>query len=154
MSMTSLTHGPMRHARWFGLDTTRLSTMSMMSALMLGACAPARPAPDAIAPATVRATNGDAAADLRTLDRWEARRAALVREDALLGPGSPRARELALAGTWLAFARGAHVKERRSPAADEAFAEARRLIEEMESRGTVATAPTPKVPATALATAP
>ena len=120
-----------------------LTTLSLAMSILAGfaGCAPARPAPGTIAPATVRATNGDAAADLRTLDAWEARRAALVREDALLGPGSPRAGDLALAGTWLAFARDAYIAERRSNAADEAFAEARRLIERMEAKGTVASAP-------------
>jgi outer membrane protein OmpA-like peptidoglycan-associated protein len=115
-----------------------LATLAIGSVV---ACAPARPAPGAIAPATTRATNADLEADLRTMDRWEARRAVLLREEALIGFGSARAADLATAGSWLAFAREAYVAQRRSPAADEAFAEARRLIEQSERAATVATKP-------------
>ena len=127
---------------------THTIPVAALLALLSQACAPPRPAPDAIAPAATRGSNADLEADLKVMDAWESRRAALVREDAMKGLGSSRATELANAGAWLAFARDAYVARRRSTAADEAFAEARRIIvanEQANTQGesTVAASPRP-----------
>jgi outer membrane protein OmpA-like peptidoglycan-associated protein len=114
----------------------RITRSLLLLSLGLAGCAPPRPAPGAIAPAATRGSNAGLEADLAVMDAWEARRAVLVRDDALKGLGSPRASELANAGAWLAFARDAMVAHRRSTAADEAFAEARRIIENVESANT------------------
>jgi outer membrane protein OmpA-like peptidoglycan-associated protein len=115
-----------------------------------GACAPVRPAPGALAPVQARTTNEVLAADLATIDAWEARRTALLRNDGVDLP--TRTVALARAGAWLAFARGAYVARPRAHDADDALAEARRLIEPLEPGHTMA-ATTPAPPRSALASA-
>jgi hypothetical protein len=116
----------------------------------VGACAPVRPAPGALAPVQARTTNEVIAADLATIDAWEARRTALLRNDGVDLPA--RAVSLARAGAWLAFARGAYVARPRAHDADDALAEARRLIEPLERGHTIA-APTAAPARSALASA-
>lgn len=140
---------PMRDTRHGTRQTPLLGALLLLLVLGVEGCAPPRPAPGAIAPAATRGSNADLEADLGVMDAWEARRAALLREETLHGHGSARATELANAGAWLAFARDAYVAQRRSPAADEAFAEARRIIEANESasnRPDVAAAPRAAAP--------
>jgi outer membrane protein OmpA-like peptidoglycan-associated protein len=116
-----------------------------LTALILigaGACAPVRPAPGALAPVQARTTNEVLAADLATIDAWEARRAALLRNDG--ADLTTRTVTLARAGAWLAFARDAYAARPRARDADDALAEARWLIEPLERGQTVAaTAPLP-----------
>jgi outer membrane protein OmpA-like peptidoglycan-associated protein len=117
--------------------------------VVLCGCAPVRPTPGALAPVHARTTNGILAADLATIDGWEARRIALLRNDG--ADLSSRGITLARAGAWLAFAREAYVAHPRGQDADEALTEARRLIESLSSTTTVAAVP--ELPARLLAAA-
>lgn len=92
----------------------------------LTACAPQRPAPGALAPVDVRASNQSRAADLAALDAWEAHRVSLLRNDGADLPA--RTVALARAGAWLVFAREAYVARPASRDADDALAEARALM--------------------------
>jgi outer membrane protein OmpA-like peptidoglycan-associated protein len=113
-----------------------------MAALLLiaaSACAPVRPAPGALAPVRARTTNEILAADLATIDTWEVRRVALLRNDG--ADLSTRTIVLARAGAWLAFARDAYVAHPRAQDADDALSEARRLIESLSGAATAASVP-------------
>jgi hypothetical protein len=109
--------------------------------VVLCGCAPVRPTPGALAPVHARTTNGILAADLATIDAWEARRITLLRNDG--ADLSSRGITLARAGAWLAFAREAYVAHPRGHDADEALTEARRLIESLSGTTAVAAAPPP-----------
>jgi outer membrane protein OmpA-like peptidoglycan-associated protein len=122
---------------------------SALLIVCLCACAPMRQMPGALAPVHARTTNGILAADLATIDAWEARRIALLRNDG--ADLSSRGITLARAGAWLAFAREAYVAHPRAQDADEALTEARRLLESLSSTRIVATVPA--APASLLATA-
>src|SRR2546423_644721 len=143
----------MRHTflstRPFGHRSVLRAQMALML-IGVGACAPVRPAPGALAPVQARTTNEVLAADLATIDAWEARRTALLRNDGVDLPA--RSVTLARAGAWLAFARGAYVARPRAHDADDALAEARRLIEPLERGHTIAAAP-PAAQRSALASA-
>jgi outer membrane protein OmpA-like peptidoglycan-associated protein len=102
----------------------------------LCACAPMRPTPGALAPVHARTTNGIIAADLATIDAWEAQRIALLRNDG--ADLSSRGIALARAGAWLAFAREAYLAHPRAQDADDALTEARRLIESLSGTTAVA----------------
>jgi outer membrane protein OmpA-like peptidoglycan-associated protein len=98
----------------------------IFAALALTACAPQRPAPGALAPVERRGTNEARAADLAAIDAWEARRVALVRND---GPDlAARTVALARAGAWIVFAREAYQARPTTSDADDALAEARKLM--------------------------
>jgi outer membrane protein OmpA-like peptidoglycan-associated protein len=102
------------------------------------ACAPQRPAPGALAPVSARASNESRAADLAAIDAVEARRVAMLRND---GADLPtRGVALARAGAWLAFAREAYEARPQSREADDALAEARKLMAPFESTGDAAAA--------------
>jgi outer membrane protein OmpA-like peptidoglycan-associated protein len=98
----------------------------ILAAVSLAACAPQRPAPGTLAPIERRGTNEARAADLAAIDAWEARRVALVRND---GPDlAARNVALARAGAWLVFAREAYESRPATRDADDALAEARKLM--------------------------
>jgi outer membrane protein OmpA-like peptidoglycan-associated protein len=104
--------------------------------MVVAACAPMRPSPGDLVPLPGRVTNEIFAADLATIDAWERRRVSLLRND---GPDlATRAVVLARAGAWLVFARETYVTQPRAPQADEALAEARRLIESLSDATYVA----------------
>lgn len=99
--------------------------------LAANACAPVRPAPGALAPVQTRTTNEIRYADLATIDAWEARRTALLRND---GPDLfTRSIVLARAGAWLAFARESYLAHPHASDADDALGEARRLMESLSA---------------------
>jgi outer membrane protein OmpA-like peptidoglycan-associated protein len=116
--------------------------------LLVAACGPVHPAPGALAPVPARATNEIFAADLATIDVWEARRASLLRNDGadLLTRGIVLAR----AGAWLAFAREAYIAHPRAQDADDALSVARQLIESLSSGHSAAA---PAAPSALLAAA-
>jgi outer membrane protein OmpA-like peptidoglycan-associated protein len=94
------------------------------------ACAPQRPSPGALAPVAARAGNEARAADLASIDQWEARRVALLRNEGADLPD--RSVALARAGAWIAFAREAYVARPHASDADDALGEARRLMAPFE----------------------
>jgi peptidoglycan-associated lipoprotein len=115
--------------------TARRSRLALALSVTLAACAPQRPAPGALAPVAARATNSARAADLATLDAWEAHRVSLMRNDGVDLPA--RGVALARAGAWLAFAREAYAARPETRDADDALAEARTLMAPFErERGT------------------
>jgi outer membrane protein OmpA-like peptidoglycan-associated protein len=126
-----------------GAPVPRLLCTAVALSLALSACAPVRPAPGALAPVRARTTNEILTADLATIDAWERRRVALLSNDG--ADLAPRTVVLARAGAWLAFAREVYVARPRSPDADDALAEARRLIEAASgtSSGVAALSPAP-----------
>jgi len=102
----------------------------VIASLGLVACAPQRPAPGALAPASARTTNEMRAADLAVIDAWELRRVALLRND---GDDLPtRSIALARAGAWIAFSREAYVARPHGREADDALAEAGVLMAPFE----------------------
>ena len=105
----------------------------LLSSIPAIACAPQRPAPGALAPASARTTNGMRAADLAAIDGWEARRVALLRNDGTDLPS--RGVALARAGAWIAFAREAYVARPATREADDALAEAGALMAPFERKG-------------------
>lgn len=105
----------------------------LLTAIAVTACAPQRPAPGALAPASARNTNGTRAADLAAIDGWEARRVALLRNDGTDLPS--RGVALARAGAWIAFAREAYVARPATREADDALAEAGALMAPFERTG-------------------
>jgi outer membrane protein OmpA-like peptidoglycan-associated protein len=106
--------------------TYRSAFVAFVALTTLTACAPQRPAPGVLAPVAGRGTNEARAADLAAIDAWEARRAALVRND---GPDlAARSVALARAGAWLVFAREAYQSRPTTSEADDALAEARKLM--------------------------
>jgi peptidoglycan-associated lipoprotein len=132
-----------------GSPTPRHAGTTAALIVLLCGCAPVRPTPGALAPVHARTTNGILAADLATIDAWETRRIALLRNDG--ADLSSRGITLARAGAWLAFAREAYVAHPRGQDADEALTEARRLIESLS--GTTTVAAVPAAPASLLAAA-
>jgi outer membrane protein OmpA-like peptidoglycan-associated protein len=123
----------------------RRSHLALALSVALAACAPQRPAPGALAPVAARASNQSRAADLAALDAVEAHRVSLLRND---GPDLPaRSVALARAGAWLAFAREAYVERPATRDADDALAEARRLMapfDEHREAGAPLTTPAPR----------
>jgi outer membrane protein OmpA-like peptidoglycan-associated protein len=112
--------------RLWGLLNMIPRTALILAALGVTACAPQRPAPGALAPVERRGTNEARSADLAAIDAWEARRVALVRND---GPDlAARTVALARAGAWLVFAREAYQSRPMTSEADDALAEARKLM--------------------------
>jgi peptidoglycan-associated lipoprotein len=107
----------------------RLLSATVALLMVVTACAPMRPSPGDLAPAQMRVTNENLAADLATIDAWERRRVSLLRNDG--ADLATRTVVLARAGEWLVFAREAYVAQPRAHEADEALAEARRLIESL-----------------------
>jgi outer membrane protein OmpA-like peptidoglycan-associated protein len=122
------------------------STLALLT--LVAACAPVRPSPGALAPVPARTTNEILAADLATIDAWERRRVALLSNDG--ADLAARTVVLARAGAWLAFAREVYVERPRAPDADDALAEARRLIESASGTMTAASAAAPAATPTAL----
>ena len=106
-----------------------------IASLALTACAPHRPTTGTLAPVTARTTNEVRTADLTTIDGWEARRVALLRNDGADLPS--RSIALARAGAWIAFAREAYVARPQTHESDDALAEARKLMAPFERRGDV-----------------
>ncbi len=98
----------------------------VIAAMLSTACAPQRPAPGALAPVSARGTNQSRAADLAAIDAWETRRVALLRNDG--SDLAARGIALARAGAWIAFAHEAYVANPGARDADDALAEARRLM--------------------------
>src|SRR4051812_26551276 len=116
------------------------SRIALVLSVALAACAPPRPAPGALAPVAARASNQSRAADLAALDAVEAHRVSMLRND---GPDLPaRSVALARAGAWLAFAHEAYESRPQSREADDAIAEARRLMAPYEAKGAERTAAT------------
>jgi outer membrane protein OmpA-like peptidoglycan-associated protein len=118
-----------------------LTTLALL--MVVTGCAPVRPAPGALAPVHARISNEVAAADLATIDAWERRRVTLLRNDG--ADVATRTIVLARAGAWLVFAREAYVAHPRSQDADDALAEARRLMESLSNGAAgapMSTAPT------------
>ena len=105
------------------LDVAALLLLTVM------ACGPMRPSPGDLAPMPGRVTNEVLAADLATIDAWESRRVSLLRNDG--ADLATRSVVLARAGAWLMFARETYVAQPRAQEADDALAEARRLIESL-----------------------
>ena len=114
--------------------TARIAAAATLLPLV-SACAPVRPAPGALAPMRDRTTNEVRAADLATIDAWEARRTAMLRNDGANLPAYNAT--LARAGAWLAFARDAYASRPGASVADDALTEARRLLDSL-TRGTAA----------------
>ena len=112
------------------MKSVRASSALFLATVISMACAPHRPAPGTLAPVAERGTNAARAADLAAIDRWEARRTALLRNDGADLPA--RSIALARAGAWIAFAREAYVARPGSREADDALAEARTLIAPFE----------------------
>ena len=110
-------------------------SLAVIAALAVVACAPHRPAPGALAPLSARTTNEMRAADLSAIDAWEARRVALLRNDGADLPA--RSVALARAGAWIAFAREAYAVRPQASEADEALAEARKLMAPFEQASDV-----------------
>jgi outer membrane protein OmpA-like peptidoglycan-associated protein len=116
-----------------------LRPMAAMLLIAASACAPVRPAPGALAPVRERASNEIMAADLATIDAWEVRRVALLRNNG--ADVSTRADILARAGAWLVFAHDVYVAQPRTQTADYAVDEARRLMESLRDPAIAAWAP-------------
>jgi outer membrane protein OmpA-like peptidoglycan-associated protein len=112
------------------------------------ACAPMRPSPGDLAPMPVRVTNEILAADLATIDAWELRRESLLRNDG--ADLATRTVVLARAGVWLVFAREIYTTQPRAHEADDALAEARRLIESLSDVTRVASSATSSATSSAL----
>ncbi|MFL5605828.1 MAG: OmpA family protein [Gemmatimonadaceae bacterium] len=112
--------------------------------LTVVACAPMRPSPGDLAPMQGRVTNEILAADLATIDAWERRRVSLLRNDG--ADLATRSVVLARAGAWLVFARETYVMQPRAREADDALAEARRLIESLSDVTRVASSQAPPPP--------
>jgi outer membrane protein OmpA-like peptidoglycan-associated protein len=115
--------------------TSRGSRQTLFGFISLTAiaCAPQRPAPGTLAPVAQRASNESRAADLAAIGAIEARRVAMLRND---GADLPARRvALARAGAWLAFAREAYEARPLSREADDALAEARKLMAPFEAAG-------------------
>lgn len=109
---------------------------ALVSIAGLTACAPAVPIGE-LAPSSSRITNEGRDADLQVLDEWSARLRALSASPApdSLPPresAGDRTHSLAMAKAWLDFARDEYVRSPASPVVDEAFAQARRIIEDGE----------------------
>jgi outer membrane protein OmpA-like peptidoglycan-associated protein len=104
--------------------------LAALSSLALVACAPYRPATGALAPVRARTTNEARAADLAAIDAWEARRVALLRNDGADLPS--RSVALARAGAWIVYAREAYAARPHAHEADDALAEARKLMAPFE----------------------
>ena len=98
--------------------------------LALGACAPMRH-PGALSPIGGRVTNEVIASDAMTLESW-LRRANALRESPATAPGGARAYAAARAAAWATWARDAYNMDPRDDAADQALAEARRLVVALE----------------------
>ena len=108
----------------------------LLAAIATTACAPYRPVSGALAPVADRGSNAARAADLAAIDQWEARRLALLRND---GADLPtRSVALARAGGWIAFAREAYVARPGTREADDALAEAGKLMLPFENAGALA----------------
>ena len=114
---------------------TAAQGFAVITLALVMACAPQRPAPGALAPVNARSTNETRAADLAALDAWEAHRVSLMRNDG--ADLSARGVALARAGAWLAYAREAYATRPLTHEADEALAEARKLMAPFERQGDV-----------------
>ncbi|MDQ6634225.1 MAG: OmpA family protein [Gemmatimonadota bacterium] len=106
----------------------RLHVAALLLLTVIG-CGPMRPQPGDLVPMQGRVTNEVLAADLATIDAWEQRRVSLLRNHG--ADLAFRTVVLARAGAWLVFARETYLAQPRAPEADEALAEARRLIESL-----------------------
>ena len=98
----------------------------VVASLASTACAPQHAVPGALAPVAARATNESRSADLAVMDAIEAHRVSLLRNDGADLPA--RSVALARAGAWIAFAREAYVLDPQAHQADDALAEARKLM--------------------------
>lgn len=98
----------------------------VVATLASTACAPQHAAPGALAPVAARATNESRSADLAVMNAIEAHRVSLLRNDGADLPA--RSVALARAGAWIAFAREAYVLDPQAREADDALAEARKLM--------------------------
>ncbi len=98
----------------------------VVASLASAACAPQHSVPGALAPVAARATNESRSADLAVIDAIEAHRVSLLRNDGADLPA--RSVALARAGAWLAFAHEAYVLNPQAHEADDALAEARKLM--------------------------
>lgn len=98
----------------------------VVASLASTACAPQHAVPGALAPVAARATNESRRADLAVMDAIEAHRVSLLRNDGADLPA--RSVALARAGAWIAFAREAYVLDPQAHQADDALAEARKLM--------------------------
>ena len=119
------------------LSRTRQALFGFIS-LTAVACAPQRPAPGALAPVSARLSNESRAADLAAIDALESRRVGMLRNDGADLPA--RGVALARAGAWLAFAREAYEARPQSREADDAIAEARKLMAPFAATGDAAAA--------------
>ncbi len=120
-------------------DTQHIAHVAVMAIMLsLGAaCAPIRPVPGDLTPLADRTTNEIRAVDLATIDAWEARRMTMLRAEGVDLPAYSVV--LARAGAWIAFARDTYVSHPSSLVADEALAEARRLLDSLRCGGAVNT---------------
>lgn len=98
--------------------------------LVLGACAPMSHT-GALSPIGGRVTNEVIESDAMTLESW-VRRAQALRESPAAAPGGARAYAAARAAAWASWARDAYNLDPRDDAADQALAEARRLVVALE----------------------
>ena len=121
----------------------RVLSATVALLMVVAACAPMRPSPGDLAPMQGRVTNQVLAADLATIDAWERRRVSLLRNDG--ADLATRTVVLARAGAWLVVARETYVTQPRAQEADEALAEARRLIESLSDATRVASLPDPVI---------